>query len=185
MTQRARKLFYVTPVVVWLMVIFLASTQFGAEQVTLHALIRLLKLLTPEQAGNLNADAIGKTNFLIRKCAHITEYAILALLTARAVQFGQERLKWQAFVGGLAMSAGYACLDEFHQSFVPGRTANFHDVLIDTVGATLALTLMVLWFRIKAYERSLTPLLATQERPEEGYVHKWTPGEVPRKEKNI
>ena len=155
MTQRARTLFYIVPVIIWLIVISLASTQLGGEQVTLHALIRLLKLLTPDQASALNADAIGKTNFLIRKCAHLTEYAILALLTARAIQLGQERLKWQAFVGSLALCAGYACLDEFHQSFVPGRTASIHDVLIDTVGATFALTLMLLWFRIKAYERAL------------------------------
>ena len=133
----------------------MASTQLGAEQVTLHALIRLLKLLTPDQASALSADSIGKTNFLIRKCAHITEYAILALLTARAAQFGQERLKWQAVLSGITMCIVYSSLDEFHQSFVPGRTSTIHDVFIDTAGAIFALMLMLLYFRIKAYERTL------------------------------
>ncbi len=149
------RIFYYAPVAVWIVVIFLASTQLGAEQVTLHALIRLLKLLTPDQASALNADAIGKTNFLIRKCAHLSEYAILALLTARAVQFGHERLKWQAVAAGFAFSVAYACTDEWHQSFVGGRTSSIHDVFIDAFGAAFALTLMLLWFRIKAYERSL------------------------------
>ena len=155
MTRRAQFLFYIAPVIAWLIVIFLASTQLGAEQVTLHTLIRLLKLLTPDQASALSADSIGKTNFLIRKCAHISEYAILALLTARAVQIGQENLKWQAIAGAMTLCSGYACLDEFHQSFVPGRTSNIHDVFIDTIGAMFALNLMLLWFCVKAYERVL------------------------------
>ena len=154
-SKRALLWFYLMPPIVWLVCIFLASTSMGAEEVTLRALIRLLKLLTPEQAGTLQAETFSKVNFLIRKCAHLSEYAVLALLVARAIQFGAMRLKFQAVIGGLLCCAAYAATDEFHQSFVPGRTASIHDVMIDCVGAFFALCLMSLWFALKTLEQRM------------------------------
>ncbi len=148
-------LFYIVPPLIWLVCIFLASTRLGAEEVTLRALIRLLKVLTPQQAGTLQADTFSKVNFLIRKCAHMSEYAVLALLAARAIQYGAIRLKWQAIAGGLLCSVAYAATDEFHQSFVPGRTASIHDVMIDGTGAFFALSLLALFFALKNTERRL------------------------------
>lgn len=164
-SHRALLWFYLAPPLVWLACIFLASTSFGAEEVTLRALIRLLKLLTPEQAGALQAETFSKVNFLIRKCAHMSEYAVLALLVARAIQFGAIRLKLRAVVGGLLCCAAYAATDEFHQSFVPGRTASIHDVLIDCVGAFVALCLMSLWFALKALERRVWQSSGDTARP--------------------
>ena len=66
----------------------------------------------------------------VRKLAHATEYAILALLW-----FGVLGSKPQAVV----IAFLYACTDEFHQLFVPGRAGLFTDVLIDTSGAIAAM----------------------------------------------
>lgn len=66
----------------------------------------------------------------VRKLAHATEYAILALLW-----FGVLGSKPQAVV----IAFLYACTDEFHQLFVPGRAGLFTDVLIDTSGALAAM----------------------------------------------
>ena len=66
----------------------------------------------------------------VRKLAHATEYAILALLW-----FGALGSKPQAVV----IAFLYACTDEFHQLFVPGRAGLFTDVLIDTSGALAAM----------------------------------------------
>jgi VanZ family protein len=76
---------------------------------------------------------------LVRKAAHLTEYGVLGLLWYRAFRAGwgwpARRASWQA----LALSVGWAVLDEVHQSFVPSRTASSVDVGIDAAGAALGL----------------------------------------------
>jgi VanZ family protein len=80
-------------------------------------------------------------DFIVRKIGHMGVYGILARLVARALT-GTTLGSWKRiFVWSLALTILYACSDEFHQSFVPGRTAAIHDVLIDSAGAWLALGL--------------------------------------------
>ena len=73
---------------------------------------------------------------LIRKGAHVFEYAVLAMLWRRAVG-----APWPSF--GLAVIT--AALDEFHQSFEPGRGASIYDVLLDGTAAAAALALGAAW----------------------------------------
>lgn len=76
----------------------------------------------------------GAWDLLVKKGGHMLEYAVLAWLWHRA--WGQ-RSTWLAW--GLAVV--YAASDEFHQSFVPGRHAQWADVGVDAVGAALGLGL--------------------------------------------
>jgi len=81
-------------------------------------------------------------DFLVRKIGHLGVYGILARLVARALT-GSTLWSWKKiFMGSLVFTILYACTDEFHQSFVPGRSATVHDVLIDSAGAWLALGLI-------------------------------------------
>lgn len=85
--------------------------------------------------------------FLVRKTAHFTEYAILGILFYLNLKhysnkkqslnhhLGQKQSP-KLFVLAILFSALYACTDEFHQLFVPGRTGQPFDVLVDTLGAT-------------------------------------------------
>src|SRR5437667_6892134 len=73
---------------------------------------------------------LGTWDLILRKGAHITEYAVLALLLLRAV--GRE-------APALALGIVYAASDELHQGFVHGRHASPVDVAIDTVGLLLGL----------------------------------------------
>ena len=78
----------------------------------------------------------------MRKLAHVSEYAVLAVLLYRA--FVHTALKGRrALSAGLVLllCAAYAATDEFHQAFVPSRTASLRDVMIDICGATLAVLL--------------------------------------------
>jgi VanZ family protein len=68
---------------------------------------------------------LGTWDLVLRKCAHVGEYAVLAFLLARAL--GRE-------APALALGILYAASDEFHQAFVPGRHASPVDVAIDTLG---------------------------------------------------
>jgi VanZ family protein len=75
--------------------------------------------------------------------AHMLEYAILGALVWFALGRRMPLLAW-----GLAVA--YAISDEFHQRFVPGRHADPVDVLIDTVGAGLAVALLWWWERARS-----------------------------------
>jgi VanZ family protein len=81
-------------------------------------------------------DATADT--IIKKAGHCTEYAVLAALSARACSAGRPLRRgdlWRA----LLLTLFYAASDEFHQSFVPGRTARLFDCGVDALGASLAL----------------------------------------------
>jgi VanZ family protein len=76
---------------------------------------------------------LGDWDTILRKGAHMTEYAILGLLLLRAI--GRE-------LPALAVGIGYAITDEIHQHFVSGRHASPIDVLIDTIGLALGIFLV-------------------------------------------
>ena len=76
------------------------------------------------------ATDLGVWDTILRKGAHMTEYAILGLLLLRAI--GRE-------LPALAVGIGYAITDEIHQHFVSGRHASPIDVLIDTIGLALGI----------------------------------------------
>lgn len=89
---------------------------------------------------------IEDIHLVIRKCAHLTEYAILALLVWRALHQSKNNLptwSWPKVGCTLLVVFLYAASDEYHQSFVPTRTAQFSDVVIDISGA--AIGLLALW----------------------------------------
>jgi VanZ family protein len=81
---------------------------------------------------------LGTWDLVLRKLAHLSEYALLGLLLARAV-----RRPWAA----LALAAGYAATDEVHQTFVEGRHGAPLDVAIDTLGALAGIVLWTRWSR--------------------------------------
>lgn len=77
--------------------------------------------------------------FLIRKSGHIVGYLILTVLLLKTLSFTRITFIWQLFLGAF-LSLAYAGLDEWHQTFVPGRTGHIEDVLIfDAIGIILAL----------------------------------------------
>lgn len=72
----------------------------------------------------------------MRKTAHITEFAVLHLTVLFALF--QWELPWKKWLkAALAVTVAYACTDELHQLFVPGRAGMVTDVLIDSTGAAL------------------------------------------------
>ena len=71
---------------------------------------------------------LGTWDLLLRKLAHLTEYAILGALLLRAIGRSGPAI----LAGGL-----YAVSDEVHQHFVRGRHGAWYDVVIDTIGVTI------------------------------------------------
>ena len=130
------------PLVVWMVVIFIASTGSLSASNTSRIIRPLLLWLYP----SITEEGLMQAHFLVRKAAHLTEYAILALLAARAFLTSSDarlRRYWYAFA--FALVACYALFDEYHQSFVQTRTGTIYDSLIDMTGGALALLLLTEW----------------------------------------
>jgi len=133
---------YWLPALIWLGVIFLASTDLMSAEHTSRFLGPFLRWLKPD----VTADAIAKVQLFVRKIAHLSEYAILAILLWRALRGGTDLpVKMSLLLIAVWLVCGiFAIGDEFHQSFVTSRTASPHDVLIDICGATIGLVMYLM-----------------------------------------
>ena len=81
----------------------------------------------------------GVWDIIVKKGAHVTEYAILGWLIQRAL--GTGRAGWQAWLVAVA----FAATDELHQSLVPERNARVTDVMIDAVGGAIGVVIGKGW----------------------------------------
>ena len=145
----ARTLKLWLPVVLWMTIIFVASTDLGSGEHTSRIIEPLLRWLLP----NVTAEQLELGHHLVRKGGHLTEYGILALLLLRAVRgswFPAPEVWWRAAGIALLGAAAYAASDEFHQSFVASRGSSPVDVLIDSTGALLALLAVAAWRKLQA-----------------------------------
>ena len=129
------------PAIAWACLIsFLSTDAFSSDETSVF-ILPVLHLLIPRA----NAETLELMHAIIRKTAHLTEYFIFSILLMRALR-GQERgwrLRWA--IWAVVLAAGYASFDEFHQSFVPSRTASPWDALLDTFGASAAQVFLWLW----------------------------------------
>ena len=124
--------------------IFLFSSQNGTESGRLSRWLMetafgqfLLRILPPLTGSGAALD--------IRKYAHLTEYALLAVFAL--LFFAELLLEWRpkrAVLWALGFCFLYACTDEFHQTLIPGRAGQFTDVLVDTGGVILGILLVCL-----------------------------------------
>lgn len=109
-----------------------------------------------------------KISFPVRKCAHLSEYAVLgALMTLTAASWrreGEETMRTGETPGGTVrilpvLAAGflYAVSDEIHQIFVPGRSGEPRDVLIDTSGVLIGICLVRFHFSLRERRKRKHP----------------------------
>ncbi len=123
------------PPVVWMALILLLSSDAGSAAHTRSVLLPILGALLP-WATPFQLDTI---HGLLRKGAHVTEYAVLAALWLRALirgrGLGARTATWSAFT----IAVCWALVDELLQSWQLSRTGSPMDVAIDAAGAMGAL----------------------------------------------
>jgi len=120
------------PVIAWMSLIFFFSTDLFSGTNTTSFLQPILSSLLPDGT----ADQIETIHLIIRKLGHWSEYFILAILCARALRIETPRQSQPRYAASaIAIATLYAASDEWHQSFVPSRSASIVDVLIDCFGA--------------------------------------------------
>ncbi len=131
------------PAVLWYWEIWRLSDQPAAVSgaVSDGLLGWVLGLLCPSYAGAAapaRTAAVEALSFFERKAAHMFLYFMLALFICLAVST-LRRLRGRRYAVTLALCALLAGLDEYHQTFIPGRSGELRDVLVDTAGAAIGL----------------------------------------------
>lgn len=155
MRREKQKKITLVMVFLWMTVIFLMSNQPGEEssEVSGSVSYRVVSTVSTALHWNLSekemvvrAEAI---QYPVRKCAHMTEYAILGILMLRHLYtytvLRKQRRCW--FLAWL-LSTMYAATDEYHQIFIKGRSGNPIDVIIDATGACIGLLILSLCYSI-------------------------------------
>ena len=148
-----RFLKYWLPVLIWLCVIFVGSTDVLSAEQTSRFLEPFLRWLKPD----ISSETFAQIHFFVRKLGHMSEYALLAIFLWRALRRGANlRVKMSILVVVVwFVCAILAATDEFHQSFIPSRTASPSDVMVDICGALVGLGICMM-FALWASRKSET-----------------------------
>jgi VanZ family protein len=127
------------PLIAWLAFISYASSDSFSASNTSRIIGPLILWLFP----NTSAETLLTIQSITRKLAHLTEYAILGWLAARAFRSSpRAAINRHWFLISVALVVVYALLDEYHQSFVPSRTGTIWDSFIDMAGGLAALVII-------------------------------------------
>jgi len=134
-----------------MLLIFMGSTDVLSAEHTSRFLVPFLRWLDP----HISLAAINSIQSVIRKVGHLIEYAILAALFWWALRGGTNLGTKMSllFIVVWFLCGVFAVSDEFHQSFVPSRTASPHDVLIDICGALIGIVLCLMFSRHRLARR--------------------------------
>lgn len=145
-----KKIIYITLTIIWMIIIFIMSSMNtnesnGKSKQTIKKTVQK----TTEISENIGItdtkptekqvnETVNKLNFPLRKCAHATEYAVLAILIIFTLNsFWGKDYSTKKIVIAIIICFIYSLTDEYHQSFVFGRTSQFSDCLIDTLGSLI------------------------------------------------
>jgi VanZ family protein len=157
-------LFAWLPTFLWMGVIATESTAIFTAEHTFSWLFRILRVLFGVNFALRHSLFLNEYG---RKLGHFTGYGILSFLSffgwtellayhrqmalaamGKAVNVAR---RWHMRAAALAVlvTLAVACADEFHQSFIPGRTATFRDVILDTMGGLFAQILILLFWKAR------------------------------------
>lgn len=138
-----------TAVILWMLLIFAFSAQQAAQSEKVsHGLASVILMFIGSLLNSAGID-VNWMNGIVRKSAHAFLFFVLAALVFNAfLKTGVKGIR--AFIFALAVTFLYACSDELHQLFVPGRACMLSDVGIDSLGAICGLCLSgaVYWLSI-------------------------------------
>lgn len=141
--------------VLWMILIFSFSAKPADEssQMSLSVGRIIANIFIPdfeEWSDTEQEEFVVRIDHPVRKCAHASEYAVLGVLLVGTI--GNYGIKGRRLMGyTLVIGIAYAASDEFHQLFVPGRSCQITDVMIDSAG--LAAGMIFLWLLTKLYCR--------------------------------
>lgn len=115
-------------VLIWMIFIFIMSS-FNASESSAQS-----NIIVNFISNIFNINNIEFLSLIIRKLAHFTEYFILGILTYNLIKNYRKK-----YYIAIIICIIYAISDEIHQIFIPGRSCQITDILIDSIGAITAI----------------------------------------------
>ena len=153
-----RKFLSWTAVILWMAIIFYLSHQPAAESSELSRGITKVIIQTIEKvAPNIELD-IRSLNHIVRKNAHFFAYLVLGVLVINALRVSGVK-GYRSIALALGICILYAISDEVHQLFIPGRSCEVRDVIIDTAGASVGIMVYLVVGRVVGEEKMCRNLL--------------------------
>lgn len=147
-------------IIIWMITVFRFSNQGGTESSCTSSKVTkvIVDVVVNDKKEENKVQIANKIEKVVRKFAHYTIYTIGGFLIMNYADFTDTTRK-QQIIGSLAFGAFYAGTDEFHQYFVPGRSARLFDVGIDSLGVMtgilIYIALMFCHIKNKTYENGV------------------------------
>ena len=140
-----KKTIFAVLLVLWMGFIFSMSSENAEKSSnTSGQTIRVVLSAVPgfeEQPEEVKVNIIEKLQFIVRKSAHFIGYMILGILASGLIlYYGNINKK---YLLAFLICVIYAISDEIHQLFVPGRSGQVRDVLIDSAGSLLGIIIVM------------------------------------------
>lgn len=134
-----KKVLSIILVILWMMLIFNFSKDNGVESTSLtnEIITRIVTIFTDIEENSEEMQRIIDVSFIpIRKCAHFFVYFILGLLVMNTIYIcGVSR---NTLIISSILCILFSISDEFHQTFVDGRSGTIRDVLLDSSASLFA-----------------------------------------------
>lgn len=147
MQKKTTRILLLILAAVWILIIFMFSAKSAPESMKQSDGIvdYLIRIFVPEYDSLSVQDQIDISDTMttiVRKGAHMAEYAILsAILYALISKWNLPERRILRAVCAWGGAVLFAVSDELHQLFVPGRSGEFTDILIDGSGALIGVLL--------------------------------------------
>lgn len=144
---------------IWMIIIFILSAQTADESSStsgslLSFILKLTypgyKLMDPSE----QFVVLETYQHIIRKSAHFMVFGVLGILAVNAYKSIHIRNNSLVIILSLATCVGYAVLDEIHQIFVPGRSCEIMDIVLDSCGSFIFITLTIFIFYLFENKKS-------------------------------
>ncbi len=141
--KRKQKIFIII-LIIFMIIIFLQSHKPITE--SKKTSIKLAEKIV--DVFGIENISLGKVNYYIRKSAHFFSYMLMGILLMIIFSFTKINLR-KSMIISFAITFLFACSDEFHQLFIEGRGGQFSDVILDSLGAFLGITILGIVKKIK------------------------------------
>lgn len=144
--------------VIWVMILIFGFSAENAQKssgLSMRVSEKVVEIGEVLQGQQMNAgnkfDAVEKIEGLVRKTAHFTEYAVLAVLVFIAGYVSAGRRGVHLYLFTEVFCALYAVTDEVHQLFIEGRSCQIMDMVIDSAGSAAGIFIAVLLVKLIKY----------------------------------
>ena len=140
MTLIIKRIIFGIFIMLWMILIFVLSAQTAPESAELSGglLDKILNIFN-KKLSDYDVFIIDFMQFIIRKSAHTFLYIVLSILVL--VELSLFNVKREIIFTSI-ISVLYAISDEIHQYFVPGRSGEIRDVIVDTIGVVIGIIIV-------------------------------------------